>query len=51
MRALSKHFAELGLSYADVHKHHVEGTKGWLRQNFKCLCLLSFNFEFASDAP
>jgi hypothetical protein len=29
----------------------VEGTKGWLRQIFKCLCLLSFNFEFASDAP
>ena len=29
----------------------VAGTKGWLRQIFKCLCLLSFSFEFASDAP
>jgi hypothetical protein len=48
MRALSKHFAKLGLPYASVHNMTVDATKGCLTPSAKRLSHLGFIFQFAS---
>jgi hypothetical protein len=48
MRALRKHCAELGLSYASVHTTCVDAPKGWLRSSATRLIYYGCIFEFAS---
>jgi hypothetical protein len=47
MRALSKHFPELWLSYASVHS--VDAPKGWLTTSANRLSRMHLFFEFASE--
>jgi hypothetical protein len=50
MRAFSKHFAELGLSYARVFKSaSVDPAKGCLTASANRLLRMHLFFEFASD--
>jgi hypothetical protein len=49
MRALSKHFPELCLSYASVHTLVVDPAKGCLTASANRLSRMHVFFEFASD--